>query len=118
MNQHPVVSLRDEGKYGKLLSKNGIKVYTLNKMPGRFFALYKLIRIIKREKVNIVQTWLYHADFFGGIAARLAGIKNLIWNIRHSNFDKNYPNKICLYREIIVKLSFFAKKMIFVQKIQ
>ena len=95
MNQHLVVSLRNEGKYGKLLSKNGIKVYTLNMKPGNFsfIALYKLIRIIKNEKVDIVQTWLYHADFFGGLATRLAGMKNLIWNIRHSNFDKNYPNK-------------------------
>ena len=66
MNQHLVVSMRGEGKYGKLLSKNGVKVYTLNMKPGKFsfIALYKLIRIIKSEKVNIVQTWLYHADFF------------------------------------------------------
>ena len=119
-NQHLVVSLRDEGKYGKLLSKNGIKVYTLNMIPGRFsfLALYKLIRIIKSEKVNIVQTWLYHADFFGGIAARLAGTKNLIWNIRHSNFDKNYPNKnLLILVKLLAKLSFFLpKKIIFCSK--
>ena len=120
INQHLVVSLRDKGKYGKLLSKSGIKVYTLNMMPGRFsfLALYKLIRIIKSEKVNLVQTWLYHADFFGGIAARLAGIKNLIWNIRHSNFDKNYPNKnLLILVKLLAKLSFFLpKKMIFCSK--
>lgn len=120
MNQHLVVSLRNEGKYGKLLSKNGIKVYTLNMKPGNFsfIALYKLIRIIKNEKVDIVQTWLYHADFFGGLATRLAGMKNLIWNIRHSNFDKNYPNKnLLILVKVLAKLSFFLpKKIIFCSK--
>ena len=49
--------------------------------------------------------------FFGGIAARLAGIKNLIWNIRHSNFDKNYPNKnLLILVKLLAKLSFFTKK--------
>ena len=91
-NEHLIVSLRGRGKYGKLLSKNGIKIHTLNMKPGKFsiFSLYKLIRILKNEKPNIVQTWLYHADFFGGIAAKLAGVNNLIWNIRHSDFSKNH----------------------------
>ena len=31
--------------------------------------------------------------FFGGIATRFAGIKNLIWNIRHSDFDKKHTKK-------------------------
>ena len=95
VNEHLVVSLRDQGKYGKLLSKNGIKIYTLNMKQGKFsiFAFFKLIKILKKEKVNVVQTWLYHADFFGGLAARLAGVNNLIWNVRHSNFSKNYPKK-------------------------
>ena len=92
-NEHVVISLRGQGKYGKLLSNNKIKIYTLNMEPGKVFrsllSLYKLIKIIKIEKADIVQTWLYHADFFGGIAARLAGVKNLIWNVRHSNFNKN-----------------------------
>jgi glycosyltransferase involved in cell wall biosynthesis len=34
-----------------------------------------------------VQTWLVHADFLGSIAARLAGIKNILWNVRYSNIE-------------------------------
>ncbi len=120
VNEHLVVSLRDQGKYGKLLSKNGIKIYTLNMKPGKFsiFAFFKLIKIIKKEKVNVVQTWLYHADFFGGLAARLAGINNLIWNVRHSNFSKNYPKKnLLILVKILAKLSYFLpKKIIFCSK--
>jgi glycosyltransferase involved in cell wall biosynthesis len=117
MNEHVVVSLRDQGKYGKLLSKHGIKIYTLNMKPGRLslLCLYRLIKIIKIEKANVVQTWLYHADFFGGIAARLAGIKNLIWNVRHSNFNKNDTKKsLLILVKVLAKLSYFLpKKIIF-----
>jgi glycosyltransferase involved in cell wall biosynthesis len=120
MNEHIVVSLRDQGKYGKLLSEHGIKIYTLNMKPGKFsiFALYKLIKILKNEKTNIVQTWLYHADFFGGIAARLAGINNLIWNVRHSDFNKDYTKKsLLILVKVLAKFSYFLpKKIIFCSK--
>ena len=52
----------------------------------KFFFLIKKIRILKP---NIVQTWLVHADFLGGISARLAGVKNIIWNVRYSNIERN-----------------------------
>ena len=119
-NEHLIVSLRGQGKYGRLLSKNGIKIYTLNMKPGKFsiFSLYKLIRILKNEKPNIVQTWLYHADFFGGIAAKLAGVNNLIWNIRHSDFSKNHTKiSLLILIRILAKLSYFLpKKIIFCSK--
>ena len=120
INEHIVVSLRDEGKYGKLLSKHQIKIYTLNMKPGKFSfkALYRLIKILKKEKVNIVQTWLYHADFFGSLAAKLAGVKNLIWNVRHSDFYQNETKKsLLLLIKFLAKLShLFPKKIIFCSK--
>ena len=35
-NEHLVVSLRGEGKYGKLLTRQGIKIHTLNMKPNKF----------------------------------------------------------------------------------
>ena len=119
-NEHIVVSLRGQGKYGELLSKNGIKIYTLNMKPEKFsiITLYKLVKILKKEKVSLVQTWLYHADFFGSIAAKLAGVKNLIWNIRHSNFDKTDTKKsLVIMVKILAKISYFLpRKIIFCSK--
>ena len=88
-NKHIVISLKDKGKYYSLLNKLGIEVYCLNM---NFFSIHKIFFLIKKIKIlkpNIVQTWLVHADFLGGIAARLAGNKNIIWNVRYSNIEIN-----------------------------
>ena len=119
-NQHIVISLRGNGKYGELLSKKGTKIYTLKMKPSKFSisSFFKLIKILKKEKPNIVQTWLYHSDFFGGIATRFAGIKNLIWNIRHSDFDKKHTKKkLLILIKILAKISsFLPKRIIFCSK--
>ena len=86
-NKHLVISLKGPGKYSSLLSKLGIKVYCLN---VRFFSIHKfifLIKLLRSLKPDIIQTWLVHADFLGSIAARLAGIKNILWNVRYSNIE-------------------------------
>ena len=86
-NKHIVISLTGPGKYFSLLSKLGIKVYCLN---IRFFSIHKfifLIKLLRSLKPDIVQTWLVHADFLGSMAARLAGINNILWNVRYSNIE-------------------------------
>lgn len=116
-NEHIVVSLRDKGKYGDQLLRNNIKIHCLNMKPSRLsiFSLFKLIKILKIEKVDVVQTWLYHADFFGGIAAKLAGVKNLIWNIRHSDLNENDTKKsLKILVKILAKLSYFLPRKIII----
>ena len=86
-NKHIVISLTNRGKYFSLFKKLGIEVYNLN---INFFSIYKffyLVKLIGTLKPDIVQTWLVHADFLGSIAARLAGFKNIVWNIRYSKIQ-------------------------------
>src|SRR5690554_18518 len=76
---HVVVSLMDEGKYGPLLEGVGVKVFCLRMAPGRLSvgSIWQLRNVIVSESPDVVQTWMYHADFLGGIAAKMAGVKKI-----------------------------------------
>lgn len=81
-----VVSLGDDGYYGARLRANRIAVTVLNMQSslGSILALPRLVSLLRRLRPDVVQTWMYHADLFGGIAARMAGAPHLIWGIRQS----------------------------------
>lgn len=102
-NTHIVISLMDEGKYGVMLRDAGIEVHCINMPQGRFTlaGLAKLFRLFRNLKPNIVQTWMYHADLIGGVVAKLAGVKRVFWNIRHTTLE---PRKSKRTTIIIAKL--------------
>lgn len=86
-HQHVVVSLMDKGKYGSLLEKEGIEVLCLNMPQGRLTVsgVWALFQRLRNDKPDVVQTWMYHADLIGGCVARIAGIKNVFWNVRNTS---------------------------------
>ncbi|NUY57660.1 glycosyltransferase [Salinivibrio sp. EAGSL] len=90
-NQHIVISLMDQGKYGPLLEEIGVQVYCLDMPAGkiRFAALIKLYKLIRQLKPDVMQTWMYHADLIGGIIARLVGVKNIVWGVHHTTLVKS-----------------------------
>jgi glycosyltransferase involved in cell wall biosynthesis len=47
--------------------------------------MLSLIRLLKDESPDIVQTWMYHADLLGGVAARLVSTAPVFWGIRRTN---------------------------------
>ncbi|RDH43209.1 glycosyltransferase [Zooshikella ganghwensis] len=81
-----IISLTDVGELGSFLLSRGFKVYSLkmNKLLKAPSAIIRLITIIKKINPDIVHTWMYHADFVGGLASRFCGIKNIVWSIRRS----------------------------------
>jgi glycosyltransferase involved in cell wall biosynthesis len=109
--QHEVVSLTNDGFYGVLLRDKGIKVTSLNLKSSLIipFGIIKLIKIINFSKTNIIQTWMYHADIFGGLVAKCIGIKNIIWGI-HSTYLN--PNETKFTTKLIVILSKFLSYII------
>ena len=117
-NKHIVISFKKYGKYFSLLNKLGIEVHCLN---ANFFSIHKfffLIKLLKSLKPDIVQTWLVHADFIGSIAARLAGIKKILWNVRYSNIEiEKSKFTTILIIKILAKLSYIIpEKIIIVSK--
>lgn len=114
-NEHIVICLTEESKYFFLLKKINIEVFLLNL---NFFSVHKifyLIRLLYNLKPDIVQTWLLHADLIGGLAARIIGIKRVIWNIRYSKleFKKSKISSIIIIK-LLTKLSFIIPKSIIV----
>ena len=106
--KHIVISLMNEGKYGSLLKDAGVVVHSLNMPAGRvtLSGLYKLFKLIRKFKPNIVQTWMYHADLIGGVIARLAGIKNVFWNIRHTTLEPGKSKRATFFiAKLCAKLS-------------
>lgn len=89
--QHEVISLTNLGTIGCFLKESGIPVYELN--MNSIFSLFKvyfyLVKILKKIKPDVVQTWMYHSDFIGGLAAKSIGINNIIWGIRNTELDSN-----------------------------
>ena len=88
-NVHVVISLMDEGKYGPLLATAGVQVHCLRMPPGkvRFKAFFTLLALLRQLRPDVVQCWMYHANLFGGIAARCAGSKKIFWGIHHSALE-------------------------------
>ncbi|MBY5961357.1 glycosyltransferase family 4 protein [Marinobacter nauticus] len=102
-NDHHVVSLMDEGVYGEVLLKAGVGVSCLRMPKGGLSAkgLFKLWRIIRNTQPNVIQTWMYHADFLGGLVGRLAGVRNIVWGIRNTELE---PGKSSRSAILVAKL--------------
>jgi glycosyltransferase involved in cell wall biosynthesis len=84
-----VISMLDAGTLGEKITRLGIRVRTLNMRPGipSARALWRLVQMLKEQPPDLIQTWMYHANLMGSVAAVLADNVPIIWGIHHSNFD-------------------------------
>jgi sugar transferase (PEP-CTERM/EpsH1 system associated) len=68
--------------------ESGIRVMALGKKNGLDFGLiFKLARILKKEKIDVLHTHNFGAWFYGSLAGKLAGVK--VINTEHSNVPDN-----------------------------
>ena len=84
-----VISLSDVGPVGQDILKLGIPVASLGMSPGRPSpaSIWRLVRLLRHHRPQLLQTWLYHADLLGLVAAGLSGRPKVVWNLRCSNMD-------------------------------
>src|SRR5699024_6388325 len=97
-----VISMMDEGVYGKKIHDLGFEVICLNMKQGvpNIKSFIKAKKSI--EKTNIIQTWMYHADLLGYVLFKLSRAEKLIWGIRRSNLDSKVNKKSTM---IIAKIN-------------
>lgn len=93
--RHTVVSLTDEGVFGPRLRAAGVDVrlVSLKGAAALFRGFPRLVRTLRHLRPDVVQTWMYHADLLGGIAARLAGCPRVVWGIRNSGADLHHGSR-------------------------
>ncbi len=74
-DDHHVVSLIDVGPTGQRIEKLGIPPLALGmtRAPNPF-KVAELAKLVARISPDVVQTWMYHADLIGGVAARVARV--------------------------------------------
>lgn len=103
-HSHSVISLTGEGKYGSLLRNLGIHVVAMEMSRAHppLIKFVRLIKLIRTTRPTVVQTWMYHADLLGGLAARLAGQKAIFWGNHNSTINQESTK---LSTRLIVRLN-------------
>ena len=106
-HSHEVVSLTGLGAIGRQLARHGVSVHALHMGGALGFpnAFFRLVRLIQRIRPDVVQTWMYHADLLGGIAARWAGVKHIVWGVRTTNVAEGGSHATALVRRLCAWLS-------------
>lgn len=81
-----VVQLQSGGSIATEIRGDGVEVVDLSmrRSVGAIYQAGQLVRLARRVRPDIIQTWLYHADVAGAIAGRLLSLP-VVWNIRGSD---------------------------------
>lgn len=111
---HKIISLTSVGEVGAQLQAEGVSVTSLGmrsvlQVPLAFF---RLVGLLRRLRPDVVQTWMYHADLLGGLAARLAGCRHVIWGIRTTDIGKGGSRATALVRWLCSRLSCWVPRRI------
>jgi len=112
--EHIVITLTDLGVMGPELQDRGIMVHTLGMKSLSTVPLIflKLRRLLKKIQPDVVQTWMYHSDLLGGLAAKSLGVKKVIWGIRNTDTSQ-CSSKLTVYlSKLCAKLSYYIPSTI------
>lgn len=111
-----VVSMTSIGEVGARIQTLGIEVRSLgmkHTLPTTFTPAWRFFRILREQNPHILQTWLYHSDFFGLCTAPLARVPALVWTIRCSDMDWSYYSSLSRFEiKILARFSKIPKTII------
>ncbi|MGA8556256.1 MAG: glycosyltransferase [Candidatus Acidiferrales bacterium] len=110
-----VIVLTGVGPRGKQLRDAGVDFISLGMSGGplALLELARLARLIADRRPDIVQTWMYHSDLLGGIAARMANVGAIVWNIRNGSLSWSLNKATTLLAaSLCARLSHFVPQRI------
>lgn len=82
-----IVSLSGPGALGAELQAHGIELIAINtnSVSDIPYAVWRLAKLFRDERPDIVQSWLYRSDLVAGLAGRISGSAKIAWGIRCTN---------------------------------
>jgi glycosyltransferase involved in cell wall biosynthesis len=97
--ENEVISLTDLGTLAGKIRLAGVPVRALGMKRGipNPFPVVRLLEWIRTSKPQIVQTWMYHANLAGGLAARFAGEIPVVWGIHQANLDPQLNKPLTIW---------------------
>lgn len=86
-----VISLMGMGEIGPRIVDLDIPVHTVGLRPGapNPLRLRRLVRLLRQLEPDVVDTWMYHADLLGGVAARIAGCRRVVWGLHNTDLSRS-----------------------------
>lgn len=87
---HVVVSLSSIGELGPVLREQGIQVHPLGMSSPLSLVrtVARLTALVRHERPDVMQTWMYHADFLGGLVAAMTGTR-VLWGVRTTELPRS-----------------------------
>jgi glycosyltransferase involved in cell wall biosynthesis len=88
--------LAPPGPLAERIEGLGIRVDALGISRGvpNPLGIWRLTTALRDMRPDVVQTWMYHADLVGGLAAKLVSLRlPVLWNIRQSTFDPTHTRR-------------------------
>jgi glycosyltransferase involved in cell wall biosynthesis len=74
-----IICLDEPGPFAAAATESGIELLSVGKRgPYDLGALVRLVKLLRRRRVDVVHTHLFGADLWGRIAARLAGTGTVV----------------------------------------
>jgi glycosyltransferase involved in cell wall biosynthesis len=112
--EHEVVSMTDAGDIGPQIRRAGFVVHELGMRNGipNPMGLLRLRSLFRQRAPDVVQTWIYHADLLGGLAASWIGGIPVVWGIRQSDLKTEKVLKKLLARVVNPVLSYLIPQAI------
>ena len=120
-NVHIVLSLYRDGFHGPRLRELGVRVDSLNMPRSRltFSGIKKLISLVRQSKADVIQCWMYHGNFLGGIVGKLFSSTPVFWGLHNADMEHagistslKIADRLCRYlsRVIPVKVVHSSKR--------
>jgi glycosyltransferase involved in cell wall biosynthesis len=92
-----VIALRSAGEVAARIKRRGVPVFELGMRSetSALSAVWRLVRLIRQFRPDVLQTWLYHADLAGLVAGSVARVPKIVWNIRCAKLDpRDHPRSL------------------------